>query len=116
MSYDPIAETDSVDELIEEYGMSERGDVEYSKEVVQVELLEALNQIGPQTMDDTKKLNAVWSIVRALAVLRNEGANGNHFDVEQLVHKPGIPSTESDRHSKVVLNKNGTPLESVIQI
>jgi hypothetical protein len=114
MSYDPIAEADSIDELIEEYGMSDHADLDNPNEQMQVELLEALNQIGPQVMDDTKKRNAIWSIIRTLAILRADGANGNEFTAEPLPAEVGLPSTQGDRHSKIRLQTDNGTIESII--
>lgn len=114
MSYDPIAEADSLEELVEEYGMDDHDNPTNPNEVMQAELLEALNQIGTQTFDDTKKRNAIWSIIRTLAILRNEGATGNEFETEALPTEAGLPSTQSDRHSKTVLNSEHGDLESII--
>jgi hypothetical protein len=114
MSYDPLPDVESIDDLIEEYGMDDYADPSNPTEVMQVELLEAINQIGPQVMDDTKKRNALWSIIRSLAILQEKDTNTNSFTIQDLPAKEGRPSTQTERHSKILLQTENSEIESII--
>lgn len=73
MSYDVLRDADLDDEtvhsIVEAHGLTKYCTGEEPPIQVQAEILEALNQFGSQTMDDTVKRNGMWALVRALGII-----------------------------------------------
>lgn len=85
MSYDALRDTDfdgtpSVEALIEEYGLADHTDSPNPAQQAQADILEAMNQFGSQTMDDTVKRNGMWALVHALALIETEHNLDTTFD------------------------------------
>lgn len=103
--YDPLREIDGLDEptvsaLADSYDINLDEDAGMPNAMA--DLATALNEIGPQTMDDTAKHNAVVCILSAMKTLNNLNGTSTELLLQTESQESEMSGEDFDYETEVV--------------